>query len=206
MDDRRDARACGECSLCCTVLRVDELGKLGGVPCRALRSVAAGGGCGIHARRPAICRAYRCLWLQGGLEPDDRPDRLGAVLDLVTAGAQTRLEIHLAGADAFERSPRLREIAERHRAAMPVRLLDAGDVLDANRPFRVLLPDGLEQRVAGDRVTELRGGNVVGERRLPWLERTVRRLALAWQRRRLRGYDGARGPLRGPRTDQRTRR
>jgi Fe-S-cluster containining protein len=184
-------RVCGRCSLCCTVLRVDELAKLGGVPCRALRSAEAGGGCGIHARRPDVCRAYRCLWLQGGLDEDDRPDRLGAVLDVVTAGASTRLEIHEAEPGAFERCARLREIAERHRTAMPVRILDVGDVLDADRPYRVLLPGGVEQLVRGERVSELRDGRVVAERRLPWLERTLRRATIAWRRRRFRRYDGA---------------
>jgi Fe-S-cluster containining protein len=178
------------------VLRVDELAKLGGTPCRELRAPGPGGGCcGIHERRPAVCRAYRCLWLQGALEDCDRPDRLGAVLDLVTAGTQTRLEIHEAEAGAFERSPRLREIAERHRAAMPVRILDVGDVLDPERPYRILLPpqepDGsvaCELQVRGEHVTELRDGVVVAERRLPWLERALRRVAIAWRQRRFRSY------------------
>jgi len=183
-------RTCGACSLCCVVLRVDELAKLGGVPCPELRAPAPGaaGCCGIHARRPAICRRYRCLWLAGGLEEDDRPDRLGAVLDLVTAGAETRLEVHEAAPGAVERSPRLAEIVRRHRAAMPVRVHDVGDVLDPDRPFRVLLPDGCELRVAGERVTRLRDGRVVAEERLPWLERTIRRAVQAFRRRRFRRF------------------
>jgi len=184
-----EPRTCGECSLCCTVLRVDELRKLGGVPCRELREPGPGGGCcGIHARRPRVCRAYRCLWLQGGLEAGDRPDRLGALLDLVTAGAETRLEIHEATPGSFDRSPRLREVAERHRAAMPVRVLDVGDVLDPDRPYRILLPGNTELRVAGERITELRGGEAITERRLPWLERTIRRLGIRVRRRRFRRF------------------
>ena len=185
-------RVCGECTLCCTVLRVDELGKLGGVPCPKLRSPEAtralGGGCGIHERRPGICRSYRCLWLQGKLAEGDRPDRLGAVLDLVTTGVETRLEIHEAEPGAFSRSPRLQEIAEQLRAAIPVRVLDVGNVLDPDRPYRILLPGGEEQRVEGERVTRLRGGQVVEERRLPWLERMVRRVANRWRRRRFRRF------------------
>jgi len=64
--DAAAERRCDACSLCCTVLRVDALSKLGGLPCRHLGP--PGTGCGIHTRRPGICRAYRCLWLQGGLE------------------------------------------------------------------------------------------------------------------------------------------
>ena len=123
--------ACGPCSLCCVVLRVDELAKLGGEPCRHLR---AGAGCGIHAERPGICRAYECLWLGGGLEEEDRPDRLGAVLDVVAVGETHRLEIREAERGAFGRSPRLRAIAERYRASMPVRITDVAAPLDPDAP------------------------------------------------------------------------
>ncbi|MDX1649145.1 MAG: hypothetical protein R3263_04755, partial [Myxococcota bacterium] len=179
MRDRRDAeepasaRRCGSCSLCCHVLRVDPLRKLGGVDCV---HQSPGGGCAIHPRRPALCRAYRCLWLQGGLGEEDRPDRLGALPDLVSDGGLPRLELREAWPGAFDASPRLREIAARFRRSMPVRVRPPGDPLDADAPFRVLLPDGEEQRVHGDRVTVLRDGVPVAERRLPWLERSVRRI------------------------------
>jgi len=179
---------------------VDELRKPGGVSCREQRppdeAARLGGGCGIHAHRPPVCRRYRCLWLAGGLDDADRPDRLGALLDLVTAGVETRLEIHEARPRAFDRSPRLRAIAERHRAAMPVRVLDVGDVSDPDRPYRILRPDGEELRVAGDRVVRLRDGRVIGEERLPWLERTLRRAIVAWRRRKLARWGDPRGTRR----------
>ena len=103
-------RQCGACSLCCTVLRVDELSKLGGQDCAHQR---AEGGCAIHARRPDICRAYHCLWLRGHFEESDRPDRLGAVLDFVNHGGQVMLEVREARAGSFDASPRLQQIAER---------------------------------------------------------------------------------------------
>jgi hypothetical protein len=117
------------------VLRVDELRKLGGTPCAHQRDA---GGCGIYERRPGICRAYRCLWLGGGLRDDDRPDALGAVLDVVSQGASVWLEIREARPGAFERSARLREIAGEYRQSMPVRISDTADVLDPERRFRVL--------------------------------------------------------------------
>ena len=190
-------RVCGSCSLCCTLLRVDELAKLGGTPCVHQRSQ---GGCGIHPRRPAICRSYRCLWLQGGLEVGDRPDRLGAVLDLASRGGFPELVVHEAEPGACERSPRLGEIVERHRRAMPVRILDTRAVLDADRPFRVLLPGGEEQRVAGEVVETWRDGVRVGAARLGWLERVARRVAIAARRLRLRPH------RRGPRSAAGSRR
>lgn len=185
------ARVCGACSLCCTLLRVDELGKPGGTSC--VHQCSDGPGCGIHATRPSICRAYRCLWLQGSLEDQDRPDRLGALLDLRPVGEALRLEVVLAEPGRFDASPRLQAIAERYRGSMPVRITDLAAPLDPDAPFRVLLPDGEEQRVAGERVQRLRDGRVVAEQRLPWLERRVRRLLLAWSGFRLRRAARRRG-------------
>jgi hypothetical protein len=186
-------RACGACSLCCTLLRVDELSKLGGTPCLHQRSE---GGCEIHARRPGICRRYRCLWLAGGLDPEDRPDRLGAVLDLASRGGLPELVVHEREPGVFDRSPRLREIAWRYRASMPVRIVDSASVLDGDRPFRVLLPGGDEQRVQGERIELWRDGRRIAERRLPWLERLVRRAALGARRLRLRRHRS--GPRAAP--------
>lgn len=188
-------RRCGACSLCCVVLRVDELRKLAGVSCIHQRagddSARAEGGCGIHATRPGICRAYRCLWLSGGLEEGDRPDRIGAVLDVVSRGVSLQLELREAQPGAFDRSARLREIAASYRRTMAVRITHSEDVMNPDRPYRVLLPDGEEQRVAGDRVDVLREGQRVERRRLPWLERVLRRIVLRARALRLRGYRGA---------------
>lgn len=176
-------RSCGSCSLCCTVLRVDELQKLGGVPCSKLG--AAGEGCSIHATRPGICRRYRCLWLQGRLEAGDRPDRLGAILDLLSEGGMPRLEIREASPGAFARSARLREIAEQFRETTVVRITDTSDVLDDETPYRVLMPGGIEHRVVGDTtmITHPDGREEI--RRLPWIERLIRRGILAARRFRL---------------------
>jgi hypothetical protein len=195
-DERSGAappRTCGPCSLCCTLLRVDELAKLGGTPC--VHQVT-GGGCAIHPRRPGICRGYRCLWLQGRLGPGDRPDRLGAVLDLASRGGFPELVVHESEPGACERSARLRGIVAEFRRAMPVRILDAGGVLDADRPFRVLLPNGEEQRVAGEEIETWRDGVRIGATRLGWLERTARRVAIAARRLRLRRH--RRGPRPAP--------
>ncbi len=144
--------------------------------------------------RPAICSRYRCLWLQGGLEEEDRPDRLGAVLDLVGEAGGTLLEIREAEPGATERSPRLSAIAERFRAAVPVRITDVAEVMDPDRPARLLLADGVEQRIAGDRVTTLRPGRAPETRRLGLVERLLRRLRVGFERRRLaRMRPGARG-------------
>lgn len=177
-------RSCGDCSLCCTVLRVDELQKLGGISC--VHQNESGPGCSVHEQRPQICRAYRCLWLKGGLPEENRPDRLGAVLDIFHDGAQARLEIRQSRSGTFENSSDLAAIAERYRASMPVRITDVEAVLDPDRPYRVLLPGGEEHRVSGEWTEIHRGGQLVERRRLSLLERWLRRSMLLWQRNRLR--------------------
>ncbi|MGE4649945.1 MAG: YkgJ family cysteine cluster protein [Myxococcota bacterium] len=190
-EGHRETRRCGPCSLCCTVLRVDELGKLAGTPCSQLRSE---GGCGIHASRPGICRAYRCAWLEGRFRDADRPDRLGALVDFAPRGADLELVIVEAHAGAFEGSLRLREIAADHRENLVVRVSDTLDAEDPDRPYRLLMAGGVEHRVRGERVSILREGLPISEMRLPWLERQVRRLLVAWRRWRLsRARDRAGG-------------
>jgi hypothetical protein len=65
-------------------------------------------------------------------------------------------------------------------------------VLDPERRFRVLLPNGEERVVAGEWTTLVRPGVPDTRLRLPWLERWLWRLSLAFRRRRVANYHGAR--------------
>jgi len=71
-------RECGPCSACCRVLDVRAVNSPAGVPCVFQR---AEGGCDIYVERPLGCRPYRCLWHQGELREDERPDRVGVIVD-----------------------------------------------------------------------------------------------------------------------------
>ena len=190
--EHEDERRCGECSLCCTVLRVDPLRKLGGVAC-VHQKVGSLTGCEIHERpeRPALCGVYRCSWLLGRFTLDDRPDRLGAVLDFGSHGGVPVLSIRESAAGVFDASPRLREIAEEVRESMPVRITSADDVMNADREYRILEAGGEELRVSGDRVERWFAGERQGSERIPFVERWLRRLTLIWKRWRLRDYRGA---------------
>lgn len=72
-------RSCGDCTACCVVKGVAELGKPTQTACRHLCEA----GCGIYALRPGSCRDYACLWRQGWVEGDERrrPDNLGVLFD-----------------------------------------------------------------------------------------------------------------------------
>ena len=74
----RDKRACGPCTVCCVVLKIDvpELRKKARVPCRHL----TGSGCGIYESRPPVCRQFLCGWrLFEELGDDWRPDQSGVL-------------------------------------------------------------------------------------------------------------------------------
>jgi Fe-S-cluster containining protein len=72
-------RECGECTACCVALPNRELNKPGFSPCVHLTEA----GCGIYAQRPYTCRTFRCVWLDGFLSTDHRPDKFGLVIEHV---------------------------------------------------------------------------------------------------------------------------
>jgi hypothetical protein len=203
--DLATERSCSGCDLCCTVLRVDELNKLGGDPCVELRRAGAAEdwGCGIHETRPPVCRGYRCLWLRGGLEQSDRPDRLGAVLDVAPAGAEPYLAIRERRAGTFDASSRLQAIAEQYRVSMPVRITCADEVMNPDRPYRVLEANGAEQLVAGEWVTAYVDGEAISHRRMPWLERWLRRLQLRFVAFKLKRQSRAKAEMPSSEFDER---
>ena len=67
-------RYCGTCTACCTTHGIPSLNKAPGDACSKIA-----GRCSIYEARPAECRDFDCLWLQGMFDGADRPDRLGVV-------------------------------------------------------------------------------------------------------------------------------
>lgn len=83
-------RACGDCTVCCTVLMVNspDFAKPAGVPCRHLTTQ----GCGIHPVRPTICRTWFCAWRRVAELPDAaRPDRSGLLVSMNFVDRPTNL-------------------------------------------------------------------------------------------------------------------
>ncbi len=91
-------RDCGECTACCAFMGVPELRKPAHAPCSFLRE---GHGCSIHPGRPFSCRHFDCLWRQGLLDEDARPDRVGMVLarQFQEATGRPTLTVYLHRAD-----------------------------------------------------------------------------------------------------------
>src|SRR5579872_5901236 len=65
-------RACGGCTACCKVMEVWEIGKAAGIWCS---HCTIGMGCQRYDSRPEPCREFKCQWLMGLGEDEDRPDK-----------------------------------------------------------------------------------------------------------------------------------
>lgn len=116
-------RPCGPCHACCTALLIDHrrLQKAAGVRCQHL----AEHGCGIYKRRPRPCREFLCLWAQGALLDEDRPDLVGAVA--AYWGMVGRVTMHSPEHGAWQR-PAAKLLAKRIAAqGFQVLVLD-GDI------------------------------------------------------------------------------
>lgn len=97
----KSKRECGECTACCTAMGVPELKKAPGTTCSSVCET----GCSVYKTRPQSCRDFECVWLQGSLEDEHRPDKTGVVL--VHAGPNSKFK-QKTGVDmltAFESSP-----------------------------------------------------------------------------------------------------
>ena len=97
------SRSCGSCSLCCKVLRIDALEK---PPHEWCRHVVDGGGCGIYAKRPKVCRGFQCRWLfDEALGPEWKPDVSGFVLSYSKTGLGLWANVDLEAPGSWRRSP-----------------------------------------------------------------------------------------------------
>jgi hypothetical protein len=74
-------RECGDCVMCCDVLKIDT--PTFRKPAETLCRHSSGHGCGIHATRPEVCRAWFCGWRRIAAMPQDaRPDLSGLLVSL----------------------------------------------------------------------------------------------------------------------------
>jgi hypothetical protein len=91
-------KRCGACSVCCKDLMFEMDGalKLAGVMCAHATPPQ---GCGIHERRPSLCRAYFCGWHHlPSLGEEWRPDQCEVLISLRAPGGITNgIEFTLLG-------------------------------------------------------------------------------------------------------------
>lgn len=71
-------RPCSECTACCTLMAVTELGKPFYQKCVHVSSA----GCGIYETKPHGCNVFHCLWTHIPIFPEAyRPDKYGVMFE-----------------------------------------------------------------------------------------------------------------------------
>jgi hypothetical protein len=136
-------RTCGDCIVCCVYFPIDDEKLTKKAMCHCPHLILKGpipkgrengdrednqvlytgascdGGCGIHDQdRASICSEYRCLWLEGYGDEEDRPDRSLMIFDrgpgtknsIVARPASNGREEEPAGRALIEKMSRLLDV------------------------------------------------------------------------------------------------
>jgi hypothetical protein len=83
-------KACGDCTLCCKVMAIEELTKPASCWCSHCEP---GRGCRIYDSRPTECRSFGCLWLTDDrLDERWRPSKSKLVLTTSQDGIEIRCD------------------------------------------------------------------------------------------------------------------
>lgn len=94
-------RQCGDCTLCCKLVGVEELNKPQNVWCQYCNN----GTCNIYQLRPKSCRDFDCLWLQGLIPEDFKPNKIHLVFAMTTDGKRLVLHKDPTWPDTYKEGP-----------------------------------------------------------------------------------------------------
>jgi hypothetical protein len=85
-------RACGTCTMCCKLTKIDAVQKPAGIWCRHCKP---GKGCTIYATRPNECRQFFCAWMtMPGLGDEWKPTQSKMVV-AVHGKNGSRMTVHV---------------------------------------------------------------------------------------------------------------
>ena len=92
-----EPRECGECDLCCNLLKHNVYGQdvTPDNPCRFSKN----GRCSIYSNRPAHCIRYQCMWLEGFLPEWMYPKDIGVVITVRSWPQGKWVEVGNAGGE-----------------------------------------------------------------------------------------------------------
>jgi hypothetical protein len=94
-------RECGDCTLCCKLLVIPELGKRANLWCPHCEQSM---GCLIHEELifPNSCKEFDCLWKQGYGTEDMKPSKSKVVMGCTTDGVNLVLYVDTTRPNAWE--------------------------------------------------------------------------------------------------------
>jgi hypothetical protein len=151
-------RTCGDCTLCCKVMAIEQLAKPISSWCPHCRP---GRGCLIYANRPAECRTFSCLWLVNDqLDRYWKPSKSKLVLTTSEDGIEVRCDPGFP--DAWRKEPFRSEIrqwaisGETHDVTVVVMVGQRMTLITPDRDFDLGIV-GPDERI----VRELEGNQVV---------------------------------------------
>jgi hypothetical protein len=126
--------ACGDCTLCCKVMEIEELAKPAGAWCPHCKP---GRGCLIYPDRPGECRSFSCLWLLNELlDQHWKPSKSRFVLTTSEDGIEIRCDPGFP--DAWRKEPYRSEIRE---WAVSGETLDVTVVVMTGQKMILVTPD-----------------------------------------------------------------
>lgn len=155
MSEAGPTRTCGACTLCCKLFPVPELGKPSGRWCK---HIVQRRGCGIHADRPPVCRAFFCQWIYNeDLGPEWKPDTARFVLSIYPGSNSLVVTADPGNPRAWAREPYISAL--RRFAAAALAQGDSVLVFQGDRGSAILPDREVELGVIrpGDTIATLRG-------------------------------------------------
>jgi hypothetical protein len=127
-------KACGDCTLCCKVMAIEELAKPASSWCRHCKP---GRGCLIYANRPAECQSFSCLWLiDERFGQHWKPNKSKLVLTTSQDGIEIRCDPGFP--DAWRKEPFRGEI---HKLALSGASVDITVLVIVGEKMTLVTPD-----------------------------------------------------------------
>ena len=104
---------CGECSLCCKLVKVPGLAEAGEW-CPNCKPGRVGGGCTIHENRPDFCKGYHCFWRAESWPDEFRPDKCKVIFEALPGVLTIVISVDPSRPDAWQEKA-IRTIIEKLR-------------------------------------------------------------------------------------------
>jgi len=144
-------RDCGECKACCILPAIKEptLDKPAGVRCKNLKKEdSACDSCTIYKDRPAPCAAFKCLWLRGFGDENDRPDKSKVMSYFHRADNGTWIYVMELADKAHKTTGKNILIDTLNRVPVPIIVSDFNTPFGEDKGDYVIVSKELEQRTA----------------------------------------------------------